>query len=57
MERARIIISDGEAFFELQNIKMLRLLGDELDGPSSLLLEPALHGFRTQAAWFYGVGG
>ncbi|EKZ3176186.1 TPA: hypothetical protein N0H29_000594 [Pseudomonas aeruginosa] len=57
MERARIIISDGEAFFELQNIKMLRLLGDELDEASSLLLEPALHGFRTQAAWFYGVGG
>lgn len=54
LEKARTIILDGEAFFELQNVQMLKLLGDELDAASSILLEPALGDFRTQAGWFYG---
>lgn len=54
LEKARTIILDGEAFFELQNIQMLKLLGDELDAASSILLEPALGEFRIQAGWFYG---
>nr|WP_146219642.1 hypothetical protein [Pseudomonas sp. RW407] len=53
LAKARVIVMDGESFFELQNIQLLNLLGDELDAESSRSLEPALRDFKSQAAWFY----